>query len=644
MKKRTYSFLSFAALLLGCSVPKPEYVSVNDYPVPMEEINELTYSAEKSTFKLWSPNADSVLLRIYAAGEGGDALKTLKMKRQPEGLWKTVVKEDLKGRFYTFSIKESGTWRAECPGIFAKAVGINGHRAAVIDMKKTDPAGWEDDARPELKSIADAIIYEMHWRDFTADPSSGLKNLGKYLSLTEDTGVSGINHLKELGITHIHIMPSYDYASVDETTLEQHQYNWGYDPLNYNVPDGSYSTNPYDPAIRINEFKQMVMACHKAGIRVIMDVVYNHVMDAATSNFELTAPGYFFRKKEDGSLANGSGCGNETASDRPMMQTYMVQSIQYWMTEYHIDGFRFDLMGIHDIETMNEIRDAAVAIDPMALLYGEGWAAEAPAYPEEKLAMKANMSHIPGVAAFSDELRDALRGPFWSDEKGAFLIGEAGHEENIKFGILGAIDGWAKEPTQMIAYVSCHDDMCLVDRLHATAPNATEAEVIALDKLAQTAVFTSQGIPFIFNGEEVLRDKKGVHNSYKSPDSVNAIDWNHKTKYRDVFDYYCGLIAMRKAHPAFRQGSADLVRKNVEFLVAKDCVVAYKISGKDVDDEWKNIIVILNSNKKPISVDIPHNDYTIVCSAGKINLNGLDKVNVNKINVAPQSATIMWGN
>ena len=642
MKKRTYTFLSFAALLLGCSVPKPEYSSVTEYPIPMEEINELAYSAEKCAFKLWSPNADSVILRIYAEGEGGEPIKTLKMKRQPEGLWKTVVKEDLKGRFYTFSIKEDGKWRAECPGIFAKAVGINGHRAAIIDMNQTNPAGWENDKSPELRSIADAIIYEMHWRDFTADPSSGLKNLGKYLSMTEETGISGINHLKELGVTHIHIMPSYDYASVDETTLEQHQYNWGYDPLNYNVPDGSYSTNPYDPATRINEFKQMVMACHKAGIRVIMDVVYNHVMDAATSNFELTAPGYFFRKKEDGTLANGSGCGNETASDHPMMQNYMVQSIQYWMREYHIDGFRFDLMGIHDIETMNEIRDAAVAIDPVVLLYGEGWAAEAPAYPEEKLAMKANMAHIPGVAAFSDELRDALRGPFWSDEKGAFLIGEAGHEENIKFGILGAIDGWAKEPTQMIAYVSCHDDMCLVDRLHATAPNATEAEVIALDKLAQTAVFTSQGIPFIFNGEEVLRDKKGVHNSYKSPDSVNAIDWNHKTTYRDVFDYYCGLIAMRKAHPAFRQGSADLVRKNVEFLVAKDCVVAYQISGKDVDDAWKKIIVILNSNKKPVSVDIPQNNYTVVCSGGKINLNGLDQLSANKVNVAPQSATILW--
>jgi len=642
MKKRIYSFLSFVALLLGCSVPKPEYKSVNEYPVPMEPINELYYSAEKSIFQLWSPNADEVALRIYAKGEGGDPLITLKMKRQPEGIWKTTVKEDLNGLFYTFSIKEGGAWKAECPGIFAKAVGINGHRGAIIDMDSTDPEGWKNEKSPELNSIADAIIYEMHWRDFTANPSSGLKNLGKYLSLTEEAGISGINHLKELGITHIHIMPSYDYASIDETTLNENQYNWGYDPLNYNVPDGSYSTDPYNPSTRITEFKQMVMACHKAGIRVIMDVVYNHVMDAATSNFELTAPGYFFRHKKDGSLANGSGCGNETASDHLMMQTYMVQSIQYWMQEYHIDGFRFDLMGIHDIETMNEIRDAAVLIDPKVLLYGEGWAAEAPAYPEDKLAMKSNMSHVPGVAAFSDELRDALRGPFWNDEKGAFLIGEAGHEEQIKFGIMGAIDGWAKEPTQMIAYVSCHDDMCLVDRLHATAPQASENEIIALDKLAQTAVFTSQGIPFIFNGEEVFRNKKGVHNSYKSPDSINAIDWNNKTRYRDIFDYYCGLIAMRKAHKAFHQDTAALVRKNVKFLKAEDCIVAFQISGIDVKDDWKNIIVILNSNKKPISVDIPQNNYTVVCSGGKIALNGLDKISDNKVNVAPQSATIMW--
>ncbi len=642
MKNRIYSFLSFIAFLLGCSVPKPTYKSINQYPVPMEAIDELYYSAEKSIFKVWSPNADEVTLRIYAKGEGGEPLQSFKMKRQAEGLWKTTVKEDLNGLFYTFSIKEGGTWRAECPGIFAKAVGVNGHRAAILDMETTNPVGWKNDNPPELKSVSDAIIYEMHWRDFTANPSSGLKNLGKYLSLTEETGISGIRHLKELGVTHIHIMPSYDYASVDETTLNENQYNWGYDPLNYNVTDGSYSSNPYDPATRINEFKQMVMACHKAGIRVIMDVVYNHVMDAATSNFELTAPGYFFRFKKDGSLANGSGCGNETASDHKMMQEYMVQSIQYWMREYHIDGFRFDLMGIHDIETMNAIREAASAIDPKVLLYGEGWAAEAPAYPEDKLAMKANMSRVPGVAAFSDELRDALRGPFWDDKKGAFLIGETGHEEMIKFGIMGAIDGWAKEPTQMIAYVSCHDDMCLVDRLHSTAPDATENEVIALDKLAQTAVFTSQGIPFIFNGEEVLRDKKGVHNSYKSPDSINAIDWNNKARYRDLFDYYCGLIAMRKAHKAFHQGTTELVRKNMKFLKAEDCIVAFQISGTDVNDDWKNIIVILNSNKKPISVDIPHNNYNIVCSAGKIDLNGLDKICADKISVAPQSATIMW--
>ena len=639
---RCCSLLTLASLLLGCSVPKPEYGSVDEYPVPMETINELTYEARQSTFQLWSPNADSVKVQIYAEGEGGEPLSIHAMKRQRQGLWKTVVKGDMKGRFYTFAVNEGGSWLDETPGIFAKAVGINGQRAAIIDLDETDPEGWNDDVSPELDRIADAVIYEMHWRDFTAHPSSGLQYRGKFLSMTELVGVSGVSHLKELGITHVHILPSYDYASVDEKTLEQGNYNWGYDPLNYNVPDGSYSTNPYDPQVRIREFKQMVMALHRAGIRVVMDVVYNHVMDAATSNFERTAPGYFFRKRADGTLANGSGCGNETASNRPMMQRYMVESVQYWMHEYHVDGFRFDLMGIHDIATMNAIREAATKIDPKVLLYGEGWAAEAPAYPDEQLAMKANMRQVPGVAAFSDELRDALRGPFWSDEKGAFLIGEKGHEADIKFGILGAIDGWAAEPTQMISYVSCHDDLCLVDRLRATAPKATEQEIVALDKLAQTAVFTSQGIPFIFNGEEVMRDKQGVHNSYKSPDSVNAIDWSLKQRHRDVFDYYCRLIEMRRQHPAFRQGTAERVRRNVSFIKADDLVVAYEIDGTEMGDDWGHIVVVLNANRKPVTVPVTYGNYTVVCSGGRIDLNGLDRITGSSISVAAQSAAIIY--
>lgn len=642
MRKIYRPVVVLATLLCGCSVPKPDYKSVEEYPVPVGQIEELQHQGNKYTFRLWSPNADSVKVCIYAEGEGGKALEVLKMERQEEGLWKAQTKEDLLGKYYTFSIKEEGAWQQETPGIFAKAVGINGHRAAIIDLSETNPEGWADDQKPELQDISDAVLYEMHWRDFTASPTSGLQNRGKFLAMTEQGGVSGIDHLKELGVTHIHIMPSYDYGSVDETKLDSAQYNWGYDPMNYNVPDGSYSTNPYDPATRIREFKQMVMACHKAGIRVIMDVVYNHVMDAKTSNFELTAPGYFLRQKPDGTLANGSGCGNETASNRPMMRKYMVESISYWMNEYHIDGFRFDLMGIHDIATMNAIHDAAAAIDPKVLLYGEGWAAEAPQYPDSLLAMKANVKQLNGIAAFSDELRDGLRGPFWSDEKGAFLIGEAGHEADIKLGITGAIDAWAAEPTQMIAYVSCHDDMCLVDRLHATAPKASEAEIEALDKLAQTAVLTSQGIPFIFCGEEVMRDKKGVHNSYCSPDSINAIDWTNKTLHHDLFSYYAGLIAMRRAHKVFHMGSADLVRQNVTFIDTPDCVVAYQLNGDGVNDSWKTVIVVLNSNSKPVSVDIPQGTWNVVCSAGRIDLDGLDTVTGSTLQIAPRSASIIY--
>ena len=467
---------------------------------------------------------------------------------------------------------------------------------------------------------------------------------------------TGIDHLKELGVTHVHILPSYDYASVDEARLSDNQYNWGYDPQNYNVPDGSYSTDPYKPEVRIREFKQMVQALHKAGIRVVLDVVYNHTFNTSDSNFERTVPGYFYRQNAEGGFAGASGCGNETASERPMMRKYMVESVLYWVNEYHIDGFRFDLMGIHDIRTMNEIRQALSEIDPSILIYGEGWAASAPQLVSDSLAMKANTHRIPGIAAFSDELRDALRGPFSDDRKGAFLAGLPGQEESIKFGIAGAIKHpqvaydsvnysktpWAAEPTQMISYVSCHDDMCLVDRLKASIPGLTTEELVRLDKLAQTAVFTSQGIPFMQAGEEVMRDKKGVHNSYCSPDSVNRIDWSRKAAHADVFAYYKGLIAMRKAHPAFRLGNADLVRRHLEFLpVDGSNVVAYRLKGNAGGDVWQDIIVVLNSRKEPAKVTVPQGRYTVVCRDGVINLKGMGRVSGTEVSVPAQSALIM---
>lgn len=607
--------------------------------------NEVSCSDNKTVFRLHAPTKST--LRIYNDGISGKAVKTVKMKKVDNDLWQAEVKGNLKGKFYTF---DSGN--GECPGLFAKAVGVNGNRAAVIDMTATNPDGWETDKRPEVKSPCDLIIYELHHRDFSISPSSGLENKGKFLALTEP---KAINYLKSLGVNAIHILPSFDFASVDETRLDEPQYNWGYDPKNYNVPDGSYSTDPYNPATRIKEFKMMVQALHKAGIRVILDVVYNHTFDIENSNFQRIYPDYFYRKTADGKYSNGSGCGNETASEKPLMREYMTESVKYWINEYHIDGFRFDLMGVHDIETMNAIRNEVNKIDPSIYIYGEGWSAGSCAYSTDKLAMKANTKQLDSIGAFCDDMRDALRGPFSDDHKGGFLAGEPDLEESIKFGIVGAIShpqidmtkvnyskaAWTNSPSQMISYVSCHDDMCLTDRLRASIPGIKQDELIRLDLLAQTAVLTSQGVPFILCGEEMLRDKKGVHNSYNSPDSINHLDWNNLHKYPEVFNYYSGMIALRKAHPAFRMGNADEVRKHLEFIDAPKGVVAFHLKDFAGGDTWKDIIVILNANKEAMDVSIPEGNYTIVTRNGKVDCNGLGSLTGNTTIVEPQSAMIL---
>ena len=668
MKK--IAMLAIAATMMGCNPPKQEEGFCFD---------EMTYSPSETVFKLFAPTDAECYVKV-----GNDSIAmTL-----ADSIWTATMPGDQKGKEYVFVVNGQSS-----PGVFAKAVGVNGKCGVVLDMKETNPEGWALDKRPEVKSPADLVIYEMHHRDFSIDASSGLKNKGKFLALTEE---KAINHLKELGVNAIHILPSYDFGSVDETRLQDNKYNWGYDPVNYNVPDGSYSTDPFDPQCRIREFKQMVQALHKAGIRVILDVVYNHTYDIEHSNFQKTFPDYYYRKEAPlsspegdtsaqntieapsgavgGAYSNGSGCGNETASEQPMMRRFMLESVKYWINEYHIDGFRFDLMGVHDIETMNLIRDEVNKIDPTIFIYGEGWSAGQCAYPLEKLAVKAHVNQLHGIAAFSDEIRDALRGPFSDDTKGAFLAGIPGEEESIKFGIAGAIahpqvdmskvnyskEPWANEPTQMISYVSCHDDMCLVDRLKASvAPLRSgglgEAELIRLDLLAQTAVFTSQGVPFMLSGEEMLRDKKGVHNSFESPDSVNHLDWQNLQRYPQVFDYYKNLIALRKNHPAFRLGKADLVRKHLTFfgvpssgeegsgVVANNtpCLVGFILKDHAGGDAWKDIIVILNANREPQTVTIPEGKYTVVCCYGKIDESGLGEVHGDKVVVDPQSALII---
>ena len=645
-----------------------------------DTFGEMIYSKVKTLFNLNAPttvNLDGmtgattqidkkkqVEIHIYEDGQGGKAIKTIKMKASGENRWEATVKGDLKGKFYTFDIG-----KGETPGVFAKAVGVNGMRGAIVDMAETNPQGWENDQRPVIQSPADLVIYEMHWRDFSIDVSSGLKNKGKFLALTEP---KAIEHLKNLGVNAVHILPSFDYASVDETKLDTPQYNWGYDPKNYNVPEGSYSTDPYNPVTRIKEFKQMVQALHKAGIRVILDVVYNHTFNIDHSNFQLTYPDMYYRKTADGKYSDGSGCGNETASEKPLMREFMLESVKYWIDEYHIDGFRFDLMGVHDIETMQQIRAEVNKIDPSIYIYGEGWSAGSCAYPVDKLAMKANAQQLNGIGAFSDDMRDALRGPFSDDHKGALLAGIPGEEVSLKFGIVGGIahpqvdmtkvnydkKPWTNNPTEQISYVSCHDDMCLVDRLKASIPSLTDknipekertAELIRIDQLAQTAVFTSQGVPFILSGEEMLRDKKGVHNSYNSPDSINHLDWNNLQRYPQLFTYYKNLIQLRKNHPAFRLATGDKVRQHLEFLpavnskdVKQDCLVGFLLKELQGIDAWKTIVVIYNFNKEAKEMAIPEGNYTIACCNGTIDEAGLGEVSGKEVLVDGQSALILF--
>ena len=586
--------------------------------------DEMTYSPRETVFKLFAP-ADAACFVVV----GNDSVK---MTLGKDSIWTATVKGDQKGQTYEFVVNGQAS-----PGVFAKAVSVNGQKGVVVDLKDTNPEGWETDGHV-FRPYNDLIVYEMHHRDFSIAREDA-KYPGKFMALTEPWA---IDHLKELGVNAIHILPSYDYGSVDETRLNEPQYNWGYDPVNYNVPEGGYSTDPYAPEVRIREFKQMVQALHKAGIAVILDVVYNHTYDIENSNFQKTYPDYYYRKTEEG-YSNGSGCGNETASEQPMMRRFMIESVKYWINEYHIDGFRFDLMGCHDIETMNAIRKAVDEIDPTIFIYGEGWSAGQCALPTEELGVKANITKMPRIAAFSDEIRDALRGPFDNVK------------ESMKFGIAGAIahpqvdmskvnyskEPWATEPTQMISYVSCHDDMCLFDRLKASLPGVSKDELIRLDLLAQTAVFTSQGVPFMLSGEELLRTKQGVHNSFESPDSINHLDWSNKEKYPQVFNYYKNLIAMRKNHQAFRLGSASLVRENLEFLDMPEKIVAYRVNGAAVNDSWRNIIVILNASRADTEVNIPEGNYTIVCCDGVINENGLGNLQGSKVIVDAQSALII---
>ena len=677
MKRNLKAGLVLTAALAGVvsaparSTNLPQYME-SDYaswPVYNGSDLELCVDASGTHFTLWSPKAEAVEVLIYDTDRNTAPIETLLMKRGENGTWRASVPEKLYGKFYTFRVTVDGRRLAETPGVWAKAVGTNGERAAIIDFASTDPAGWSEDKGPELKNITDAVLYEMHHRDFSVHPSSGIVHKGKFLALTEPQtrsslgDATGIDHLKELGVTHVHILPSYDYNSVDESNLPSNQYNWGYDPFNYNAPEGSYSTDPADPAVRVREMKEMVKALHDAGIGVVMDVVYNHTADNDKSNFSLTAPGYFYRHNQDGSYSDASGCGNETASERQQMRDFIVNSVKYWAKEYHIDGFRFDLMAIHDTETMNQVAAALREINPSIFVYGEGWTAGNSPLPAEARALKENVARMNGIAVFSDDIRDAVKGHYSDAADRGFATGKPGLEETVKIGIVAStahpqVDyskgnnskfPYASSPSQIINYVSCHDDLTLTDKLAKSMPGSSEADRQRVARLAQTIVFTSQGTPFMFAGEEVFRNKKGVHNSFKSPDSINAIDWNLKHLNKDQFNYYKELIALRKAHPAFRMTSAEDIARNLKFdKVTTPNLISYSLLNNANGDEWKEIKMVFNGADEAATVKLPKGQWRVIAQDGNICHTGLTAPDGTQLTlpggtteVAPRSALIL---
>ena len=630
---RNTLLMILACLLIGCAT-KPNKLE-----------NECVYTPEKTTFTFWSSVAEKMEVRLYNTYDAAE-FEVITLQEQEGDFWTATIKGDQVGKFYTVCSYQNGKWEQESPGIFAKAVSVNGQKAAIIDMQTTNPEGWENDQRPAMTDMTDIVVYETHMRDFTISDQSGITNKGKFVAMTEtgakttDGLTSGIDHLKELGITHIQILPMYDYGSVDETTLALNKYNWGYDPVNYNVPEGGYSTNPYDPTTRIREAKAMIQALHAAGIRVVMDVVYNHTFSVEGCALGRVVPNYFYRMNEDGTYANGSGCGNETASDKEMMRKFMVESVCYWAREYHIDGFRFDLMGIHDQETMRQIRAALDEIDPTIITYGEGWAAMAPAYPYEQLAMKQWTYTMPRVGAFSDDIRNALIGSPFDHHRG-FASGNTDAREAVRNGLV-AYPEWSGEPMQHVSYITCHDNYCLRDRIEAAAAVETEATKLRMNKLAQTTVMVSQGMTFFYGGEELFRTKQGIENSYQSPDSINTIPWENKQLYSDLYQYYCEIIKIRRQHKGFRLGTAELVKNHVEFPETNnEGLIIYRIKDLQGIDTAASLIVLLNGTAEAIEAEIPQATYTVLAQDAQANANGMGTIEAGKVQVAPYSATIL---
>ncbi|MGN0343119.1 MAG: type I pullulanase [Roseburia sp.] len=618
-----------------------------------------TWTSEKTSFRVWAPTADAVAVNLYESGTAGtdDLIEQIPMTADVNGTWIADKTGDLNGVYYTYVVTIDEVETEACDP-YARATGVNGQRAMVIDLDSTDPEGWEDDTNPHAgENYTDAIIYEAHIRDLTSDDSANIEHVGKYLGLTEtgtttDSGIpTGLDHLVDLGITHLHIMPFYDYGSVDETKLDTPQYNWGYDPVNYNVPEGSYSTDPYNGEVRVNEVKQMVQTLHDNDISVVMDVVYNHVYNAESFCFNQIVPEYFSRVDEDGKYSSGSGCGNDTASERAMVKKYIVDSVNYWADEYHIDGFRFDLVGLIDTETMNEVVETVHETHPDVIFYGEGWTLSTTLTKDGyELTTQPNSADTPEIAFFSDTLRDLLKGNVFNTSEVGYVSGATAQEVNLRKCFMGLSPTWCKSPSQSINYASCHDNLTLMDRLATSRPDASQEDLIKMNNLAAAIVMTSEGIPFMQSGEEMLRSKvkeDGTfdENSYASSDEVNSIKWDSldDESYMAVYNYYKGLIQFRKAHGALRLTTADEVKEYITAIKGLDeNVVAMDIMAEDIDTEVADeIFVIFNPNETETTVELPEGEWQVCIEGETAGTEVIRTITDGAATVSPISAMVL---
>ena len=637
----------YAVIYAGNSyeILMPDYYGTEEFESAYTYVgNDLgaNWTKDATTFRVWAPMAEVVSVNLYKSGDSAveDLVESLPMTADVNGTWVMTKNGDLNGVYYTYIVTNNGTSEEACDP-YARTTGVNGQRAMVIDLTSTNPEGWEEDKNPNAdKTFNDAVIYELHIRDLGTHESSGITNAGKYLSLIEHGtttaggAATGVDHMKDLGITHLHILPMYDYGSVNETKLDTAQFNWGYDPVNYNVPEGSYSTDPYHGEVRVKEVKQMVQSLHNDGISVIMDVVYNHVFDAGNFCFNKIVPDYFSRKT-NGTYSNGSACGNDTASERAMVKKYIVDSVLYWATEYHIDGFRFDLVGLIDTETINEVMEAVHAVRPDVVFYGEGWTMNTTVTKSGySMTTQPNSTMVPGFAFFSDTLRDGLKGSVFNGTDKGYVSGASKLEGVIEDCFLGLSGTWCTTPAQSINYASCHDNNTLYDRLQMSCPDATQEELIKMNNLSAAIYMTAQGIPFIHAGEEMLRTKVNAdgsfnENSYNATDEVNNIKWNtlEDPVYADVADYYKGLIAFRKAHPVLCLTTAEDVAKYVSVVDMEDAnVTAFSVAGGLEGETADAMYIVFNPNKEAKEITLPQGEWHVCINGETAGVESLETV------------------